>query len=456
MIINIRVENFLSFRDEVEFTALATLERQHRERVFQSKSLGLNLLPTAAFYGGNGAGKSNLYHALKFARHLVLKAGVKPEDPTEREAFRLDSDCLTEPSRFGFDLLIGDRSYRYEFGVTSDKIASEFLGFLNGETVKTIFRRENKDGKDSWSPDSFKALNLSKEDDEFLRFKTRDTLENQLFLSAIRGRKLPVLEEIGKWFKNQLVLLDPHCDFRPVEVGLMHMNDFRDYCIESLGQAGTGINGIQNDPVSLDSLPVPESMREQIVKHLESGKEDQAVMLKGPDRTRFMLRREKGKVEAYKLATYHSDKNGKRVGFEIADESDGTERMIDLLPAFFELTNPKTDKVFFIDELDRSLHTHLTRGLVESFLESRIPSSRAQLFFTTHDPLLLDQDLLRRDEIWFVDKLEDGHSKLTALSDFKGIRYDKDIRKNYLLGRFAGVPAIRRLPRSKVEEAPVG
>jgi AAA15 family ATPase/GTPase len=87
-----------------------------------------------------------------------------------------------------------------------------------------------------------------------------------------------------------------------------------------------------------------------------------------------------------------------------------------------------------------------------SQLPSKAPTeSRAQLLFTTHDPLLLDQELLRRDEIWFIDKLEDGHSKLTALSDFKGIRYDKDIRKNYLLGRFAGLPPIRQLPRRHTE-----
>ena len=82
---------------------------------------------------------------------------------------------------------------------------------------------------------------------------------------------------------------------------------------------------------------------------------------------------------------------------------------------------------------------------------TRTSASRTQLFFTTHDPLLLDQDLLRRDEVWFLDKQENGHSKLTALSDFKGVRYDKNIHKNYLLGRFAGVPAMRTLPR-RVEE----
>lgn len=456
MIINFRVENFLSFREEVEFTALATLERQHRERIFQSDSPSLNLLPSAVFFGGNGAGKSNLYHALKYARGLVLKAGVRPEDPTGREAFRLDPANRERPSRFGFDLLIGNRCLRYEFAVTANAVVAESLGFLNGDSVKPIFQRERVDGKDSWSADSFVALKLSKEDDDFLRFKTRDTLENQLFLAAVRGRKLHVLDEVGNWFKSQLVLLDPHCDFRPVEAGLMHLEDFRGYCLESLDKAGTGINGIQNDPVAVESLPIPEKMRDEMIKALQAGKEDQMIMLKGPDRTRFMLRRNNGSIEAFKLATYHQGTDGKRVSFELADESEGTERMIDLLPAFYELTNPNTDKVFFIDELDRSLHTHLTRRLIESFLESRSTTSRAQLFFTTHDPLLLDQELFRRDEIWFIDKLEDGHSKLTALSDFQGVRYDKDIRKNYLLGRFAGVPAIRRLPRRKIETQSAG
>lgn len=455
MIINFRIENFLSFRDEVEFTALATLERQHRKRIFQSKSPDLNLLPAAAFFGGNGAGKSNLYHALKYARSLVLKAGVQPESSTGREAFRLDPSCREAPSRFGFDLLIGKLCLRYEFAVTTNVVVAESLGFLKSDSVKMIFRRERKNDEDTWSSDSFHVLQLSKEDEEFIRFKRRDTLENQLFLSAVRGRKLPVLEELGNWFKRQLVLLNPHSDFRSVESGLMHLEDFRTYCLESLDKAGTGINDIQNDPFPVDSLPISERIRDEIIKKLQSEKGAMAMMFKGPDRTRFMLRKNNGSVEAFKLATYHQAADGERVSFELSDESEGTERMIDLLPAFFELTNPTTDKVFFIDELDRSLHTHLTRRLIESFLESREPTSRAQLFFTTHDPLLLDQELFRRDEIWFIDKLEDGHSKLTALSDFKGIRYDNDIRKNYLLGRFAGLPSIHSLPRRHTEIQPV-
>jgi AAA15 family ATPase/GTPase len=453
MIINFRVKNFLSFREEVEFTALATLERQHRGRIFQSKSLHMNLLPIAAFYGGNGAGKSNLYHALRFARDLVLRAATKPEDAINREPFRLDSACLIAPSRFGFDLLLGECCLRYEFAVTAKSVVSEDLGFLDGDTVKPIYRRRQQEGKDWWDPESFSGLKFSEEDREFVRFKTRDTLENQLFLSSVRGRKLPTLEELGRWFSRQLILLDPHSDFRPVEEA-MHVEEFKSYCIESLDKAGTGIDGMQNEPIAIESLPIPEKLRERVMKQLESDKDDQLVLLRGRDRTRFLLRSRNGIIEAFRLMTYHKGADGKRIAFEIPDESEGTERMIDLLPAFFELTSPHSNKVFFIDELDRSLHTHLTRGLMESFLESRTSESRAQLLFTTHDPLLLDQELLRRDEIWFIDKLEDGHSKLSALSDFKGVRYDKDIRKNYLLGRFAGVPTVRRLPRRNLETVP--
>lgn len=456
MLINFRVSNFLSFREEVEFSALASLERQHRDRIFQSKPLGLNLLPTAAFYGGNGSGKSNLYKALQFAQKLVLQAGVKPEDAIERECFRLDAECRNAPSTFGFDLLIDKQCLRYEFAVTDTVVVAESLGILHGDEVKPIFQRERKDGRDSWSDTSFKALKLNKEDQKFLQFKTRDTLENQLFVAALRGRNISILEDVGNWFKNRLVLLDPRCDFRSVEIGLMQVEAFKAYCIESLDKAGTGIERLENQSVSLDSAPIPQKMKDHVTKALQSGGKHRIIMIRNPiDRSRFILLREEGEIKALKLTTSHKDRDGGSVSFELAEESEGTERLIDLLPAFFELSDPSSDKVFFIDELDRSLHTHLTRGLVESFLDSRTTESRAQMLFTTHDPLLLDQDLLRRDEIWFIDKHEDGHSELTSLSDFEGVRADKDIRKNYLIGRFAGVPRVRRLPRQSPQKLPV-
>lgn len=451
MLINFRVKNFLSFMDEVEFTALATLERQHRERIFSSASLGLKVLPVAAFFGGNGSGKSNLFKALKYARSMVLQSSSKPEDGTERDPFRLHPNCLQAPSEFGFDILLGDQAYRYAFSVTDKFIESESLSFLKGDRERVIYNRERRNGHNEWSSTSFDILKLPKEDREFLRFKTRDTLPNQLFLSSIRGRKLPVLEEVAKWFIKRLIILGPQTEFRSVEGGLLEANDFRSYCVKSLMRAGTGIDHIQTTPIDFDSIPAPPELKEDLIRHLQGAKADSMLMFRGPGRARFMVRRKAGALEALKITTDHTSSDGKRVSFELSSESDGTERLIDLLPAFYDLTASDTDRVFFIDELDRSLHTHLTRGLIESYLATRTSASRTQLFFTTHDPLLLDQDLLRRDEVWFLDKQENGHSKLTALSDFKGVRYDKNIHKNYLLGRFAGVPAMRTLPR-RVEE----
>lgn len=453
MLINFRVENFRSVREEVEFTALASAERQHRDRVFHHAPGKLSVLPITAFYGGNGSGKSSLYLALKFARHFIVRGGVKPEDRIAREPFRLDPACLVAPSRFGFDLLIGGRQVRYGFTVTHEHVIEESLELLKADTYRPVFRRTRVGGKFEWDPTSFKILKLEPEQDEFVRFKGRDTLANELFLGAVRGREIPLLEEVGDWFNNQLVLIDPHTEFRPAEFDLSQIKAFRSYCLDSLARADTGISQIANEPVPLDAVRMPKEITTKIIHDLESRKGNSVILMRGPDRTRYMFAREDGVTKAYKLTTLRKDSAGKAVLFDLADESEGTERLIDLLPAFYELTASGTDKVFFIDELDRSLHTHLTRKLIEAFLASRTPESRAQLLFTTHDPLLLDQELLRRDEVWFITKQSDGHSSLTALSDFKGVRNDKDIRKSYLLGRFDGVPAVRSFPTPSPELA---
>jgi AAA15 family ATPase/GTPase len=144
---------------------------------------------------------------------------------------------------------------------------------------------------------------------------------------------------------------------------------------------------------------------------------------------------------AKKLMAAHTDVNGKDVVFEMNRESDGSLRAIDLLPAFIDLLSSKK-KVYVIDELDRSLHSRLTRSLLEEYLKSCSITSRSQLLFTTHDLSLMDQDLFRRDEMWVVERGDDGASELIAFSDYKEIRYDKDIRKSYLQGRLGGVPRI--------------
>ena len=123
-------------------------------------------------------------------------------------------------------------------------------------------------------------------------------------------------------------------------------------------------------------------------------------------------------------------------------ESDGTQRIIDLLPAFLDLSEQTSQKVYVIDEVDRSLHSLLIRNLIEAYLECCSAETRTQLLLTTHNVMLMDQQLLRRDEMWVTERDASGATDLFSFSEYEDIRYDKDIRKSYLQGRMGGVPRI--------------
>jgi uncharacterized protein len=127
----------------------------------------------------------------------------------------------------------------------------------------------------------------------------------------------------------------------------------------------------------------------------------------------------------------------------MSDESDGTQRLFDLAPAFHDLSSPKSRRVYVIDELDRSMHTHLATALLELYFSTLTKATRSQLIFTTHDTALMEQRLFRRDEIWFIERGENGATQVESLSNYKDVRHDKDIRKAYLLGRFSGVPHLK-------------
>jgi len=207
-----------------------------------------------------------------------------------------------------------------------------------------------------------------------------------------------------------------------------------------LSQLDTGIVHLGGEEIPFENIPLPGSLK---IKLQEDVKEGMSVrLLSEPINERFIITRKGGELTAKKLITYHPQSNGAEVKFEMRQESDGSQRIIDLLPAFLEIAAAGSKKVYVIDEVDRSLHTLLTRQLLESYLSGCSPESRAQLLFTTHDVLLMDQQLLRRDEMWVTERDADGVSSLLSFSEYRDVRYDKDIRKSYLQGRLGGVPRI--------------
>lgn len=140
--------------------------------------------------------------------------------------------------------------------------------------------------------------------------------------------------------------------------------------------------------------------------------------------------------------TKHEDVLGNEVEFEMHHESDGSRRVIDLLPAFLDVSARDSQKVYFIDEIDRSLHTLLSQKLIGFFHASCSKNSRSQLIISTHDLLLMDQNIFRRDEMWVTERNTNGSSNLFSFSEYKELRNDKDLRKSYLQGRLGGIPKL--------------
>ena len=157
---------------------------------------------------------------------------------------------------------------------------------------------------------------------------------------------------------------------------------------------------------------------------------------------RFVITRKDGELIARKLVSFHPKSDGTEAKFEIHQESDGSQRVIDLLPAFLDLSAQTSPKVYVIDEIDRSLHPLLIQQLLETYLANCSTETRKQLLLTTHNVMLMDQQLLRRDEMWVAERDKFGVSSLFSFSEYKDVRYDKDLRKSYLQGRLGGIPRI--------------
>jgi AAA15 family ATPase/GTPase len=155
-----------------------------------------------------------------------------------------------------------------------------------------------------------------------------------------------------------------------------------------------------------------------------------------------LLTRKDDIVTAEKLVACHVSHDGHEEEFELEHESDGTKRILDLLPAFVDMESKSSDHVYVIDEIDRCLHTYAARRLVMTFLDGCTNDTRGQLLATTHDIGLLSQSLLRRDEMWLAERNRDEVSEIFAVSDFSEARKDTDLRKSYLTGRMGGLPSI--------------
>jgi len=374
----------------------------------------MRILPVSALYGGNASGKTNFFKALSFAKELVVKGTTEEDEIIQVSPFSLDTSCV----------------YEFSFAVTRKAVIGEKLVCITSSSENTLYERDK--GKIEFHE--------SLKNKERLNFAFDGTRDNQLFLTNSVSQKVDIFKPIQNWFRHTLVLIAPDAYFVPLVENLLEEGNPLSPAMNTvLPLLDTGIEHIDGEEINFENLPITESNKLELKQELK----DESMAVLNFNSERFVASRDAGgKLTVKKLFTYHRKTDGGEARFEIFNESDGSRRVIGLLPAFIELSSPKLGKVYVIDELDRSLHTLLTRKLIESYLESCSEKTRSQLLFTTHDVLLMDQNLLRRDEMWVTERNIDGETSLLSFSDYKDIRYDKDIRKSYLQGRLGGVPKI--------------
>ena len=403
-----------------------------------------SVLKTAVLYGANGAGKSNLFRALAYTKSTALRTRKK-NTGTKRESFRL-GDGPQEASVFDLQFVAGEKVYRFGFEADDERILKEWLAEVKGEKLTSIYERVTQ-------PDGEVVVELGTVSNASPKLKALATVggpQNVSFLATVRANL--EAEDYGdelqttiKWFHLALQLVAPDSTVKSLGSMLAHSEDFAMFAGEFLKRASTGVDHLQVEQkeISEEQLRsiLPEKQVSEVIKDLE---ENEFVTITLDEGSELLIERtEEHHFYQITIQAAHQRGDGKAVSFNLSEESDGTRRLLHLTPALHALQNK--DVVFVIDEIDRSMHPMLVWKFMEFFLMGCNQAGR-QVIVTTHESNLLDLELLRRDEIWFVEKDPNGASSLYPLTDFK-VRQDLEIRKHYLQGRFGAVPFLGNLDR---------
>lgn len=445
MLLQFSISNFKSFHTEVLLNLIPAKSRIHPDHILKSEEHGrkVKTLPIAVLYGANASGKSNLVKAISFARKLILE-GTRAEKPINVTPFRLGTDSISKPSRFEFVLKHEGTLYTYGFSATEHTIHEEWLFAVVKQKEIRLFERITKDGRTVVEAGDTLATNQNEH--ERLKFVAEGTRPNQLFLTEAIERNVEALKPLWLWFRNYLIIINPDGKYQRLILRARGEDQFKLFLTDFLHLADTGIEGIQIKEKDFDlnhDLPsdISESSRKYALNGLTKTPEHSVFFHKA--REFFALQQKAdGGTKMLSMETQHRHEDGTLVNFNTSDESDGTHRMMHLAPALID--KPDAENTYIIDELDRSMHPLLTRLFIETFLrEIKEEKSRNQMIVTTHETCLLDLDLLRRDEIWFVEKDKKSASQLTSLAEFKyQVRADLKVAKGYLNGRFGAIPFI--------------
>ena len=441
MLLDLTVGNWMSYGGEAQLSMLGSLERQHKETLaklpgWRSKFV----LPAAAVYGGNASGKTALFKALAALKAMVtVDAGADGVLPID--SFRLTGGG--EPASLDITFLAGMNVYRLYVEATPTAVAYESLELVREKGSALVYEREAVDG----AADAYAFDEAFFSESVHVPYVAQSTRPNRLFLESAVSQNVAELEEAHSWFANTLELVGVGSQAWSFATAAGTQEGFLDFAGAALSRLDTGVSRLVAEPVGPEMLPKNASLRRRIA---ELGDDEVLTVVLDVDEGDYgfevlTVRSADGRPAVQRLRTVHVGSDGVEQVFSLGMESSGTRRLMGLLPMLFDLSGPggaAGSKVYVVDELDRCMHTMLTLRLVSDFLAGCGPDTRKQLLFTTYDLLLMDQSVMRRDEMYIAQRGTDGCSELVGLAEFKGIRFDKDLVRSYLDGRFGGIPML--------------
>ena len=417
MLIEFSVANFRSLRERQTFSlAKAMGDELIETNTFEAVAFNkFDLLRSAAIYGPNAGGKSNFLFALRAMRKTVLQSATSLQrgDKLPITPFRLSRETHNAPSEFEVTFIVNHVRYQYGFSATVDRIHGEWLlAYPKGRPQRWLGRiwNEQSQGYD-WELGS----NLTGEKPLW----QKSTRENALFLSTAVQLNSLQLQPIYDWFNKTLRMVNITDESYSA---LLCETNKKVQVMDFLHAADLSIEDIIVKKKPFDASKLPNNMPEQLKVIIANNFKNQQLI---------------------DLQTVHKSMEGEDVSFDFNDESDGTQKLFAFAGSWIDsLAN---GCVLFIDELHDNLHPMLVRFLVQLFHSSETNPKNAQLVFTTHETSILNQEIFRRDQIWFCEKDEGQATMLFPLTDFSPRKGRENLELAYLSGRYGALPYIRRL-----------
>lgn len=389
---------------------------------------GKRWLKGAALYGANASGKTTIIEAMK-ALSTWVGVSAKTTDPDEPipfiEPFALDPLASEQPTAFAIVFVVEGVRYEYRVAATKTLVIHESLRAWPSGHEQVWFERDwdANSGRHLFSPENPTGLPRNRDIEQ-------RTLRNMLYLSKAVAEARKEVEPVFRWLVRRLNFFDLSARGNFGDGFTLHQldgnnNELKNKIIQALRHADIGIV----DAMAVEGPP-PGFKQLELFKPVSIGEALEALSKKGDKRNRFM-----------QPQLLHRGPQNTSVPLDWDRESAGTHRLFSLIGPLLDIL--QQGFTVCIDEIETSMHPIMVRELLKLFFSDKENSGGAQIIFTTHNPLLLDSTLMRRDQVWFTDKNDAGAIHLYPLSDYKP-RGGESLIRGYMAGRYGAVPFVPR------------